>query len=283
MKRLSLPPEVDQALRDGAALAISISGGKDSQAMLLAVLEERKRQPDWTGPVYAIHADLGRVEWTETPAAVEALAAAVGVELVVVRRTKGDLLQRWTDRMEQLDGTGKPFWSSAAARYCTSDLKRDPINKHIRRHRLVVSAEGIRREESAARARKACWEPRKRIITETRHAITWRPILDWTEADVWEACGVSLDEVQRRRWLYRAGLERLALDGWPCHPAYVYGNERLSCALCVLASVGDLRNGARHHPELYATLVDMEERSGFSFQPSRWLRDLFASSDELAA
>jgi hypothetical protein len=44
------------------------------------------------------------------------------------------------------------------------------------------------------------------------------------------------------------------------------GNQRLSCAMCVLASRADIANGARHNPDLLAELVRMEEESGFSFR-----------------
>lgn len=86
--------------------------------------------------------------------------------------------------------------------------------------------------------------------------------------------GVTLDELERRRTLYRAGHEQQALAGWPAHPAYAMGNERLSCALCVLASRSDIENGARHNPELLQALVDMEMESGFSFRQDLRLADL---------
>jgi 3'-phosphoadenosine 5'-phosphosulfate sulfotransferase (PAPS reductase)/FAD synthetase len=275
MTAISLPTEVDQALRSGAALAISISGGKDSEALLHRLVREHAQRAEWTGPVFAVHADLGRAEWPQTEDLVAELAARYEIDLHVVRRVKGDLVERWEARAEQLDGTGKPFWSSSASRYCTSDLKRDPIDKLLRQYDHVVSAEGIRAEESRARAAKPCFEPRKRIITKSRQALTWRPIHEWTEAEVWVEIGTSLQELNRRRWLYRAGLEDEALAGWIHHPAYVFGNERLSCALCVLASKNDLRNGARHHPELYRHLVELETRYDCSFRNDLWLRDLF--------
>jgi 3'-phosphoadenosine 5'-phosphosulfate sulfotransferase (PAPS reductase)/FAD synthetase len=267
MTAISLPTEVDQALRSGAALAISISGGKDSEALLHRLVREHAQRAEWTGPVFAVHADLGRAEWPQTEDLVAELAARYEIDLHVVRRVKGDLVERWEARAEQLDGTGKPFWSSSASRYCTDKL--------LRQYDHVVSAEGIRAEESRARAAKPCFEPRKRIITKSRQALTWRPIHEWTEAEVWVEIGTSLQELNRRRWLYRAGLEDEALAGWIHHPAYVFGNERLSCALCVLASKNDLRNGARHHPELYRHLVELETRYDCSFRNDLWLRDLF--------
>lgn len=273
MRELSIPQPVGDALSNGAALAISISGGKDSQALLAAVCAAYHKH-GWIGPIFAIHAHLGRMEWPQSLGHCHALADAAGVPLVVVERPQGDLLQRMRDRMKQLEGSGRPFWPSASARYCTSDLKRGQINKALRQFDLIISAEGIRADESKARACKPTHEVRNAIQTLSRDAWTWNAIIDWSLDDVWEACGTSRQDLERRRVLYHQGDERNALAGWPAHPAYVYGNERVSCALCVLASINDLRVGARHNPELHQTLVQMEQESGFTFKHNFSLADL---------
>lgn len=56
--------------------------------------------------------------------------------------------------------------------------------------------------------------------------------------------------------------------------AYVYGNERLSCALCILANDNDLRNGARHQPELAAHYIRLEEVGGATFKNGRSLAEI---------
>jgi predicted phosphoadenosine phosphosulfate sulfurtransferase len=73
VRALAVPPEVESALELGAALAISISGGKDSQA-LLNTLAAWHRERRWPGPILALHADLGRAEWKETPEHVRRIA-----------------------------------------------------------------------------------------------------------------------------------------------------------------------------------------------------------------
>lgn len=287
---ITIPPVIRRACSKRAALAISISGGKDSQALLNAVSAWHTSN-GYEGDLFAIHADLGRTEWPQTPEHVERICQVAGVPLVVVRREQGDLLARWEERMEKLRGTGKPFWSSAQNRYCTSDLKRGPINKYLRRYQFVISVEGIRAEESPNRAKKPQVELRPAITSSALHdvslddaisyrsfgqrlALTWNAIHEWSKEDVWAACGTNSVDLASRQQQYAAGDEAGALLDWPAHPAYVLGNERLSCALCILASKNDLRNGAKHNPALYARLVEMEQQSGFTFRADMALSEL---------
>lgn len=272
---ITIPQEVRAVLEMGGTIALSTSGGKDSQAMINATVEALA---PWHAQLIAIHADLGRAEWSETAAHVAHIAQAVSLPLVVVQRPKGDLVTRFEERRDTLAGTGKPFWPSSAARYCTSDLKRGPIDTYLRQYTAVVSAEGVRGAESSSRAKKAVVERREQICTQSRIAYNWRPIHHFSTEDVWSACGTSSADLARRQRLYQAGHQAEALHDWPAHPAYVYGNERLSCALCILGSKNDLRNGARHNPALYQQYVQMEQATGFSFRADFALGDLFAEA-----
>jgi len=272
-----LPAAIERQLDRGAALAVSISGGKDSQAMANALVKLH-RERGWTGEIFAIHADLGRIEWRQTPGHVKRIADKAGLRLVTVRRRDGqgkwDMLDHWVERGENMAAQGKQArpWSDASNRFCTSDMKRDPIDRYLRRYSNVVCAVGIRAQESSARAKQPEWAVRTKIHNGRRTASTWHPILHWTFPQVLEACGTSGLDLARRRGLYARGEVAAALDGWPLHPAYVFGNERLSCQFCVLACNGDLQNGADHNPQLLDELIAIEDRFGFTFKNDTSLR-----------
>lgn len=227
--QILLPQTIKKALALGADLAISFSGGKDSQAMLNLLLNHPDRT-SWTGRVYAIHADLGLAEWHNTHAFCESYCKSVGIELVTVTRVdKKGLIERIEDRAETLKGTDKPHFPSSAARYCTSDLKRNPIDAYLRTGSdLVISFEGVRADESTARAKKPVFEMRKQITSTTykgskttgapelplnkaldnlvegkRLAIDYRPIFDFNTSEVFAACGTSLEAVEIARNQYK--------------------------------------------------------------------------------
>ncbi|MEO8610952.1 MAG: phosphoadenosine phosphosulfate reductase family protein [Chloroflexota bacterium] len=249
-------PNAIQLLRAGAALVLSVSGGKDSDAMCHHLLERRQTE-GWSGDVVMIHADLGaRVEWQQTPDYVQNLAERKGVPLHIVRWTHGDLIDRIWQRYHK--DPSRPCWPSAQMRYCTSDLKRGPISREIR-HLFpsgnVICAMGLRSQESQTRARRPTFTLRSETSAPTkgRFCYDWLPIHEWTETDVWTC---------------------IRQHGNIHHEAYGLGNHRLSCALCVLASMNDLINGATHNPDTYREYCRIEAVTGYSFRKDFWLSDL---------
>lgn len=263
-----LPAAIEKQLERGAALAINVSGGKDSQAMALT-LARLHRERGWKGECFLINADLGRIEWPQTHAQLQAIAAMTGLRLVTVRHFEHDMIGHWRargDKMRKKGQAPRPWSGPGQARFCTSDMKRDPINKYLRRYSNVVSAIGIRAQESDERAKQPEWARNYKIDNTIRTANVWHPLLHWTLLDVLRACGTTFIEMRDRQAKYAAGDEAAALDGWALHPAYVMGNERLSCQFCVLGSLGDLQNAARHRPELLTELVAMEDEYGFTFK-----------------
>ena len=211
----SVPAAVQQALDLGAALAVSVSGGKDSDAMLrhLTALHQSQR---WTGQLFAITADLGRIEWPGTLEHIQSVCTELDVALIVVRRQKGSMIDRWDERRQVLinqqqaeeegeiapvkEGNGlletasvkegdKPFWSSSTARYCTKEMKTAEVDRYLRRFNAVVCAVGIRAEESSSRAKKPHFQVRNDITTATRKASRG---LNAEQHEEWAAAAIAL-------------------------------------------------------------------------------------------
>lgn len=254
-------PELDQILLAHPPVAIGVSGGKDSQAATIATIQHLDRLGH-RGPRILVHSDLGIVEWDDSIHVCRDMARHFGIELVIVRRQAGDLMDRWEARWQSsiyrycnlLTVTLVPCWSTPKLRFCTSELKTHVISAELRRRypgQQVVNVTGIRRQESATRARAAIHTHAQGV-----NLIDWRPILEWTEQEVFAAINAS---------------------GMTCHPAYrCFGMSRVSCRFCIMSSLPDLAAAARQ-PEaapLYRRMVTLEADSGFAFQGGRWLGDI---------
>lgn len=265
---IAITPAVRAALADGAAVAFGVSGGKDGSAAASATL---RALDDFghAGPRVLIHSDLGRVEWKASLPTCEALAEKLGLELMVVRRPAGDMLDRWltrwannVERYAALSCVKLILpWSTASMRFCTSELKTAIICRALTQRfpgRTILSVTGIRREESPKRARAEVSQPQAKLssVSHRTTGLDWKPILDWTIDDVW------------------AEHRQAAL---PIHPAYtVWGSSRVSCAFCILGSHGDLEKSAAcpENLEVYRAQVDLELTSTFAFQDRQWLADV---------
>lgn len=253
--------EIDELLAAHAPVAIGVSGGKDSQAAALATFDHLNAI-DHRGPRVLIHSDLGSVEWNESLPVCQRLAAYLGVELVVVSRKAGGLMSRWASRWassirryENLETVTLVLpWSTPSMRFCTSELKTHVIAAELRRRfkgQPVVNVTGVRREESRARAKGS-------IASKDSNGSgwSWRPISDWTVAQVFE---------------------RIAASGLAPHEAYTrHGMSRVSCRFCIMSNAADLSaaSAAAESHRLYCQMVDIEIASTFGFQGSRWLADV---------
>ncbi len=190
MKKIALPPEIEAALNNGASLVISISGGKDSDAMceLLPLLHQSR---GWTGKLALVHADLKGSEWSMTSEYVQRRAVELGLPLYIVTRPHGSLLEHMRQRHDKRPDA--PPFPSATARYCTADHKRTPNDAFLRQFQptgTVICAIGIRAEESPARSRKPIFRLRESVTTRNRAAYDWHPLFNFTIEDVWAALGI---------------------------------------------------------------------------------------------
>lgn len=235
-----LPLEVIQLIGRGALFVVNHSAGKDSQAMLLKLREAGV--PD--DQLLLIHADLGEIEWSGNVEHIQ--QHSFGLPLIIAKSKRG-LLQMVEER---------GMWPSPQQRQCTSDLKRGPIEREIRRflkanprfNGLVVNCMGMRAQESSSRAKAKVFKYCARNSKAGREWYDWLPIHDLSATEVF---ATITDAGQSPHWAYFAGM------------------TRLSCSFCIMASVKDLCTAATLRPALFKTYADLERKIGHTFSMSR--------------
>ena len=235
---MRMPPEIGRMVNAGALIAINHSGGKDSQAMTIKIVEAGIPRDQ----LVLVHATLGHIEWPGTIAHIE--ATGFDLPLIIARARRGFF--------EMVEARG--MFPSPQYRQCTSDQKRGPIERELRRYLAahpryngqLVNAMGMRAEESPARSRRATVTLNARNSVAGRRWIDWLPIHDFSTSAVFET-------------IARAGQEP--------HWAYGAGMTRLSCSFCIMSSLSDLQCAARLRPDLLADYVALERRIGHTLRP----------------
>ncbi|HHH9443097.1 TPA: phosphoadenosine phosphosulfate reductase family protein [Pseudomonas aeruginosa] len=263
---ITTTPDIDRLLAANAAVAVGVSGGQDSQACQLAV-HEHLNAIGHTGARIAVHAHLGRTEWTQSLRKCQEMAEFLGWELLVVSGGSGDMMDRWLTRWENNLSRYKDLkcvqlilpWSTASLRFCTSEKKVQPISRALKRrfpNQPVINVTGVRREESANRAKQPVSKSDSKIVTRGMEGATWNAIIDMKRSEVIP-------------FIESYGLAR--------HEAYtVFGMTRVSCTFCVLSSAGDLMSSTQceENHAIYREMVGLEVTSTFSFQSGKWLGDV---------
>ncbi|MDF7810778.1 phosphoadenosine phosphosulfate reductase family protein [Hymenobacter sp. YC55] len=239
-------PDVPALVAAGALFVVNHSGGKDSQAMLIRLIEQVP-----ASNLLVVHASLGEVEWPGALELAQQQAEAAGLPFIVARAGK-TFLELVQHRFERYPHA--PSFPQAGNRQCTSDLKRGPIEREIRRYAkangftTIITCMGLRASESAGRAKALPWRLNQSGSVAGRTWYEWLPIHTLFTSEVFAIIREA---------------------GQVPHHAYALGNERLSCCFCIMASQNDLRNAALHRPELYAKYVALEESTGYTMHMSR--------------
>lgn len=262
---IAITPEITALLARDAVVAFGVSGGKDSQALAVAgnaYLDAIGHR----GPRILVHADLGRVEWKDSLPVCEELAAHLGMELMVVRRKAGDMMDRWLGRWKNNVERYADLscvklilpWSTPSMRFCTSELKSQVIASNLKKRfpdRDIVSAVGIRRQESTARKKMSVSQEEPRLKRRGNVGFTWNAIIEFEIGDVFAS---------------------IVQSGLRLHEAYTTFNaSRVSCVYCIMSAADDLSAAAAcvdNHP-LYVEMVELEVASTYGFQGHRWLAD----------
>jgi len=245
---------IQNLIDDGYLFVINHSGGKDSQAMTSTL---KKIVP--MEQLLVVHADLGEVEWAGNK---EHIRNTIGNLPMIIAQpnfidgSKKGFFEMVLDRFAKIEvgkltdeklANASP-WPSPSVRQCTSDLKTGPINREIRRHikntpfeNKVVNCIGIRADESSNRAKKTAFRLDEKNSTKKRTWYEWLPIFGMSEEEVYETIR---EAGQEPHWAYKAGM------------------SRLSCVICIMASVSDLTLAATMNPELYKKYVMVERYTG---------------------
>lgn len=254
---------------------VSVSGGKDSTATLLLALENCR-----TDSIIPIFCDTGN----EHQAVYDYLAYLEQALDITIIRLKADFSERiaakrmfiardqrkgrrdgkrlrWSNKakrraLDNLHPTGNPFldlcmWKgrfpSRNAQFCTEELKCNmavefQIDLIDAGHR-VLSWQGVRRDESQAR-RNA-----KKIERIGGGIWTFRPIVEWTAAQVFEFC---------------------AQRGIHPNPLYKQGMGRVGCMPCINVSKAELKEIAHRFPDAIVEKAEWERKVALCSKLMAW-------------
>ena len=234
MKKLSL-----EKLEDRIPV-VSVSGGKDSTAMCLALMEAGLTHQDFK----RVFADTGW-EAEETYKYLDFLEEIIGP----VDRVQGDFGGNHENRFFDMCLKERAI-PNGRMRFCTRKLKLEPIAKYLSDlEDEPINIVGIRSEESPKRAKMPEWEWNDRYDCEV-----WRPIINWTFDDV-----ISI----HRRF------------GIAPNPLYLDGFARVGCYPCVFANKRDLRLLSKDEDriliieDLEKTISDLGKAATFYKKPIR--------------
>lgn len=268
-KKIPLPITDDFDPRTYDIVIVAFSGGKDSLACLLHLLEigvDPKRIELWHHEIDGREGSA-LMDWGCTPAYCRAVAAALCIPIYFSWREggfEGEMSRKNTPtgavRFESPDGERRTGGDSASLgtrgrfpmpvanlslRWCSAYLKimvcSSAINNQPRlKGKKILLVTGERAEESANRAKYAQLEQhgstsRKRTVHQ------WRPVHSWSTAEVWAII---------KRWRINP------------HPAYRLGWGRLSCMCCVFGSKHQWATIRQIAPAQFARVAALEAQSG---------------------
>jgi 3'-phosphoadenosine 5'-phosphosulfate sulfotransferase (PAPS reductase)/FAD synthetase len=262
-------------------IIVSYSGGKDSLACTLHLLELIKAQPGFDKTrIQLWHQDVDGeagtphfMDWPVTRPYVEATGKALGLRTLFqwkIGGFRGEMLRdnaRTQPIMFELqDGlmckaggirgkksTRRKFPQVSGdlrVRWCSAYLKIDVCSMAIRNDPALSDAKilmitGERSEESSGRSNYAHVELLERASNKSRIVHQWRPIQDWTEIQVWEPI---------KRWRIRP------------HPAYELGWGRVSCMTCIFGDKDQWASVRALAPKTFDEIARLEEEFGFTIQ-----------------
>lgn len=223
---------------------VQFSGGKDSTALLLMMLEKGMKVDE------VIFSDTGK-EFPGLYRHIEQVEAYTGLTVTRLKapRSFDYYFTEHIRKRGKYAGQAGYGWPSMTRRWCTRELKITPTANYLKGKGEYISYLGIAADEPDRHAR---------IKKNERH-----PLYDWgvTEADALQYC-------------YDRGFTWDGLyDLFP----------RVSCYLCPMQRISGWRTLRKHFPDLYADALKLDEQSGYKMTVRHSLRDLedrFKKEDE---
>jgi 3'-phosphoadenosine 5'-phosphosulfate sulfotransferase (PAPS reductase)/FAD synthetase len=250
-------------------IIIAFSGGKDSLAVILFLLKIGIH-PD---KIELWHHDIdgrGRsfMDWECTPDYCQKVADYLGIriyfswleggferemlrknskkastifedqnkDLHKVGGTSGKLTTR--EKFPQVSADLKVRWCSA---YLKIDVMSMAINNQPRfKGDKTMVLTGERALESKARSKYLKFEAH-RTDAKSRYVDHWRPVIDWTESEVWDI------------------IKQFGINP---HPAYHLGWNRVSCKWCIFGSANQFKSSYKISPEQGDKLISYEKQFG---------------------
>lgn len=215
---------------------VSFSGGKDSTAMLLMLLERGERVDD------IVFCDTG-MEFPEMYAHLEKVEAYTGRKVTRIKAEKGwdYWFSEYTRKKGKRAGEKGYGWPIMMCRWCTGHLKREVFAKYLKHAGEYVQLLGIAADEPKRLAEKP----------NTRY-----PLAEWgvTEKDALQYC--------KEHGFDWGGL----YDIFP----------RVSCWICPLKSIASWRALRTARPELWERALQYDKASGVKINKRWTLHDLEA-------
>jgi 3'-phosphoadenosine 5'-phosphosulfate sulfotransferase (PAPS reductase)/FAD synthetase len=280
--RASSTPEVEKAaaVTEGPKLSsydrfvVAFSGGKDSLALVLHLLEQGVPADKIELHHHLVDGNEGStlMDWPITRGYCEAIAKALSIPLSLSWRKGGfeaEMLrnQQATAPAMVPDANGlhvpvggngplglrRKFPQVSAdlsVRWCSSSMKISIMDAYLRHHPKFLNSRtliltGERAQESKARANYKPFEPHRADTRDSqrvpRHIDVWRAVHAWREEQVWAVIG---------RWKLVA------------HPAYYLGWGRCSCRCCIFGSSDQWASARKLAPAQFSVIAGYEKEFG---------------------
>ena len=211
-------------------VTVSFSGGKDSTAMLLHMMEIGEHIDE------VINVDTG-MEFPAMYEHIDRVRKVVeehGIKMTILRAPY-TFEQLMTEKVVKSDKWGDYHgygWPSMAIRWCTRHLKLDVMNKHLR---------GLREEYDLVQCIGLAADEFKRLDRAHNQQEGHRhPLAEWgwTERDALEYC------------------KSLGYDWGGLYDKF----DRVSCWCCPLQGINELRMLYSDYPELWAELQRLDDK-----------------------